>query len=72
VTLAKAGTPKIGQRATIKVVTSGTSSYNITAGTSVMLNGALATGTVSGKTLMLSLVVDDAGNLTETARTGAM
>lgn len=56
---------------TLIVLTSGTSSYNITPSANFKSAGALATGTVSGKTFTISFV-GDGTNLVETCRTGAM
>ncbi len=53
------------------IATSGTSSYNITAGSNVKMNGALATGTVDGKYWTLTFRSDGV-TLFEIGRTGPM
>jgi hypothetical protein len=63
---------KAGQQTTIAILTSGTTSFNVTfTGTDGWVGqGTLATGTVSGKRFHLTFVSDDAGVLYETSRIG--
>jgi hypothetical protein len=61
-----------GETLTVVLTTSGTSSFNITPAANVVMNGTLATGTVSGKIWTITFVQNDAGTLIETARTGPM
>jgi hypothetical protein len=60
-----------GSRATIVVVTSGTTSYTITFGTGFKTVGTLATGTVTTKTFAIDFV-SDGTSMIETSRTTAM
>lgn len=56
---------------TIKVTTSGTSSYTLTFGTNFKTTGTLATGTTSGKVFTIVFYFDGS-TFVETARTTAM
>lgn len=60
-----------GSRATIIIVTSGTTSYTITFGTGFKTTGTLATGTVTAKTFVINFV-SDGTTMIETGRTTAM
>lgn len=60
-----------GSRATILIVTSGTTSYTITFGTGFKTTGTLATGTVSARTFAIDFV-SDGTSMIETSRTVAM
>ena len=60
-----------GQTVSIRVLTSGTSSYTLTFGTNYKSTGTLATGTVTAKTFMISFVYDGS-NWCEKCRTVAM
>lgn len=60
-----------GSRATVVVVTSGTTSYTITFGTGFKTVGTLATGTVTAKTFAIDFV-SDGTSMIETSRTTAM
>lgn len=58
-----------GQLVIVRLKTSGTTSYNITAGTNVQMNGTLITGTVSGVYHVLQFYYDSIdGKLIEVAR----
>lgn len=62
-----------GAEITVIVSTSGTSSFNITPGANFKSQGALATGTVSGKVFAIKFVGDGvAYGLVEVSRTAAM
>lgn len=63
--------PTAGQRATVIILTSGTSSYTLTFGTGFKTTGTLATGTVDAKVFVISFV-SDGTSLIETSRTTAM
>jgi hypothetical protein len=63
--------PAAGNRRTIIILTSGTSSYTITFGTGFKPTGTLATGTSSGKVFVLHWI-SDGTNLYEAGRTAAM
>lgn len=60
-----------GQRVTIVITTTSTTSCTITFGTNFKSQGTLATGTVSGKVFTISFI-GDGTNLCETGRTAAM
>ena len=60
-----------GARATVIILTSGTTSYTITFGGNFKSTGTLATGTVSGKIFVVSFV-SDGTNMIETGRTVAI
>lgn len=60
-----------GSRASIIVLTSGTTSYTITFGTGFVTTGTLATGTVTAKTFVIDFV-SDGTSMIETSRTTAM
>lgn len=60
-----------GERLTLVVVTSGTTSYTLTLGTGFKSTGTLATGTVTAKTFVLSFICVG-GVLIEVSRTTAM
>jgi hypothetical protein len=60
-----------GSRATVIIVTSGTTSYTITFGTGFVTTGTLATGTVTAKTFAIDFV-SDGTSMIETSRTTAM
>jgi hypothetical protein len=62
---------KPGQEIYIKVLTSGTNSFNVTFSTGFLATAVLATGTVSAKTFVLHFV-NVAGTFVEVARTAAM
>lgn len=70
VTLNAASAPAAAE-ITIIVLTSGTSSFNITPTTTFISTGALATGTVDAKTFTLKFV-GDGTNMNEVSRTVAM
>ena len=61
-----------GQRASIIITTSGTSSYTLTFNTNFKTAGPLATGTSSGKVFCISFVCKDGTTWVETGRTAAM
>ena len=61
----------VSHQMTVQIVTSGTSSRTVTFGTGFKTTGTLATGTVSGKSFMVSFI-SDGGTWIETARTAAM
>jgi hypothetical protein len=63
--------PAAGNRRTIIILTSGTSSYTITFGTGFKPTGTLATGTSSAKVFVLHWI-SDGTNLYEAGRTAAM
>lgn len=63
--------PTAGQRKTLIVLTSGTSSYTLTFGTGFKTTGTLATGTVTAKVFVVNFV-SDGTSLIETSRTTAM
>jgi len=63
--------PAAGNRRTIIILTSGTSSYTITFGTGFKPTGTLATGTSSGKVFVVNFI-SDGTNLYEAGRTAAM
>ena len=63
--------PAAGQRATVIILTSGTSSYTLTFGTGFKTTGTLATGTVDAKVFVISFI-SDGTSLIETSRTTAM
>jgi len=65
------GAGREGEITTLIIITSGTSSFNITAGANVSMNGTLATGTVSGKKWTLAFV-NDGTTLYEISRAGPM
>lgn len=58
-------------RITLIITTSGTTSYNVTPSSNCKGQGALATGTVDGKTFAITFV-GDGTNLVEVSRTAAM
>ena len=60
-----------GSRASVIIVTSGTTSYTITFGTGFLTTGTLATGTVTAKTFVIDFV-SDGTTMIETGRTTAM
>jgi len=60
-----------GQRVSLVITTSGTTSYTLTFGTNFKTTGTLATGTVSAKVFVVAFV-SDGTNLNEVARTTAM
>jgi hypothetical protein len=60
-----------GERVTLVVTTTGTTSRTLTFGTGFKTTGTLATGTTSGKVFVIAFVVI-AGLLVEVARTTAM
>jgi hypothetical protein len=60
-----------GANVTVIITTSGTSNFNVTPNTNFKSAGALATGTVSGKTFSITFR-GDGSNLVEVARTAAM
>lgn len=71
--LASAGSNKPGRQTTVIIVTSGTTSYDVSAGAGILMNGVLATGTVSGKVWTITFVYDlTSTQITEIARTGPM
>lgn len=71
VTLTGVSAGLVNQIIKLIVLTSGTSSFNITFGTGFVAQGVLATGTVSGKTFIVSFIND--GNFYyEMSRTAAM
>jgi len=71
--IAIGGTCRAGEKTTLIIVTSGTTSFNITSGPNVAMNGTLATGTTSGKVWTLTFIYDASGTtLYEIARTGPM
>ena len=63
--------PPAGYRATILILTSGTSSYTITFGTGFKTTGTLATGVTSARLFAVNFV-SDGTNLYEVSRTTAM
>jgi hypothetical protein len=63
--------PAAGTRATILILTSGTSSRTITFGTGFKPVGTLATGTTSGRVFVVNFI-SDGTNLYEAGRTAAM
>jgi hypothetical protein len=63
--------PTAGQRATVIILTSGTSPYTLTFGTGFKTTGTLATGTADAKVFVISFV-SDGTSLIETSRTAAM
>jgi hypothetical protein len=72
ISLQASGTP-LGVPVTFIIVTSGTSSYNITAGAGTVMNGTLATGTVSGKVWTITFIKDlQSTNYYEISRSGPM
>ena len=64
------GTP--GQRATLIITTSGTTSWNLTFGTHFKTQGVLATGTVNAKIFAMGFWTPDGITWYEETRTGAM
>ncbi len=60
-----------GQRLTLVITTSGTSSRTLTFGTNFKTTGTLATGTSDGKVFVIDFVSDGV-NYNEVARTTAM
>jgi hypothetical protein len=60
-----------GAEVTLIVTASGTSSFNITPTGNFISQGALATGSVSGKTFTMKFI-GDGTNLIEVSRTAAM
>ncbi len=60
-----------GSRASVIILTSGTTSYTITFGTGFITTGTLATGTVTAKTFVIDFV-SDGTSMIETGRTTAM
>jgi hypothetical protein len=70
VTINAASAPA-GAEITVIVTTTGTSSFNVTPNTNFKSQGALATGTVSGKTFAIKFV-GDGTDLVEVSRTTAM
>lgn len=60
-----------GSRASVIIVTSGTTSYTITFGTGFLTTGTLATGTTTAKTFVIEFV-SDGTTMIETSRTTAM
>lgn len=60
-----------GSRASIIILTSGTTSYTITFGTGFVTTGTLATGTVTGKYFVINFV-SDGTSMIEAGRTVAM
>ena len=60
-----------GRLYTIKVLTSGTSSYTLTFSTNFKVTGTLATGTISAKVFVIQFVFDGA-TFNEVSRTTAM
>jgi hypothetical protein len=61
-----------GDRLTVVITTSGTTSYTVTFGTNFLSSGTLATGTVALKKYSISFVCTDGTNWVETGRTAAM
>lgn len=61
----------VGSRVYLVTTTSGTTSFALTFGTAFKSQGALSTGTVSGKVLVVAFV-GDGTNLNEVSRTAAM
>ncbi len=60
-----------GQRVSVVITTSGTSSYTLTFSGNFKVTGTLATGTTSGKVFTVTFI-SDGTNLNEVARTTAM
>lgn len=60
-----------GSRASIIIVTSGTTSYTITFGTGFKTTGTLATGTTTARTFVIEFI-SDGTNMIEASRTVAM
>jgi hypothetical protein len=60
-----------GSRASVIIVTSGTTSYTITFGTGFLTTGTLATGATTAKTFVIEFV-SDGTTMIETSRTTAM
>ncbi len=60
-----------GQRVSVVITTSGTSSYTLTFSGNFKVTGTLATGATSGKVFTVTFV-SDGTNLNEVARTTAM
>lgn len=60
-----------GSRASVIIVTSGTTSYTITFGTGFKTTGTLATGTTTARTFAIDFV-SDGTSMIETSRTAAM
>lgn len=60
-----------GSRASLIILTSGTTSYTITFGTGFVTTGTLATGTVTGKYFVINFV-SDGTSMIEAGRTTAM
>lgn len=70
--LQASGTP-LGVPVTFIIVTNGTTSYNITAGAGTVMDGTLATGTVSGKVWTVTFIKDfQSTNFYEISRSGPM
>jgi hypothetical protein len=63
--------PAAGERRTLLILTSGTTSRTITFGSGFKAVGTLATGTATGRVLAISWI-SDGSNLYETGRTAAM
>lgn len=71
VTLAAANVARAGEVFSVKITTSGTTSYVVTMGSNLRTTGALSTGTTNGKTFMLTFQ-SDGTYWNEISRTTAM
>jgi hypothetical protein len=63
--------PATGQEITLRILTSGTSSFTLTFGTNFKSTGTLATGTADAKVFVIKFV-SDGTNMNEVSRTTAM
>ena len=71
--IVNSGLSNDGEKTTLIIVTSGTTSRNITAGSNVVMTGTLATGTVDAVAYVLTFVTDGAsGKMYEVSRAGPM
>ena len=62
----------VGQYMTLIVTTSGTTSYTITAGTNLKMQGTLATGTTTAKKFVIQYVIESTTSVLEVSRTTAL
>ncbi len=62
----------VGQYITLVITTSGTTSYTITAGTNLKMQGTLATGTTTAKKYVIQYLIESTTSVLEVSRTTAL